>query len=58
MEVGNFGRDSNTVANNNDAVLHNVNNSPSAAVRDLQYLDNNAELFSEFDALDGQSSTE
>lgn len=58
LEVGNFTRDSETVANNGDAVLHNVNNSPSPAVRDLQYLDNNAELFSEFDALDGPSSTE
>jgi len=58
LEVGNFGHDSNTIANNGDAVLHNVNNSPSPAVSDLQYLDKNAELFSEFDALDGQSSTE
>ena len=55
LEVGNFGHDSNTVANNGDAVLRNVN---SSAVSDLQYLDKNAELFSEFDALDGQSSTE
>ena len=53
LEVGNFGHDSNTVANNGDAVLRN-----SSAVSDLQYLDKNAELFSEFDALDGQSSTE
>ena len=28
------------------------------AVQDLQYLDRNADLFSEFDALDGQSQTE
>jgi anti-sigma factor RsiW len=58
LEVGNFSRDSNTIANNGDAVLRNVNNSASSAVSDLQYLDKNAELFSEFDALDGQSSTE
>jgi anti-sigma factor RsiW len=58
LEVGGFDHDSNTIANNGDAVLHNVNNASSPAVRDLQYLDNNAELFSEFDALDGQSSTE
>jgi anti-sigma factor RsiW len=30
----------------------------SSAVSDLQYLDSNAELFSDFDALDGQSQTE
>lgn len=29
-----------------------------AAVSDLQYLDRNADLFTEFDALDGQSQTE
>jgi anti-sigma factor RsiW len=55
LELGNFGHDSNTLANNGDAVLHNIS---SPAVSDLQYLDKNAELFSEFDALDGQSSTE
>ena len=30
----------------------------SSAVSDLQYLDKNADLFSDFDALDGQSQTE
>jgi hypothetical protein len=51
LEVGSFrGRD--TVATNEN-VPRVVN-----AVGDLQYLDKNAELFSEFDALDGQSSTE
>ncbi len=30
----------------------------SSAVSDLQYLDKNADLFADFDALDGQSSTE
>src|SRR5271157_5007710 len=54
LEVGSFNHDSDTIANKSDAVLH----SPSPAVSDLQYLDKNAELFSEFDALDGQSSTE
>ena len=58
LEVGSFNHDSHTIANNGDAVLRNINNSPSPAVSDLQYLDKNAELFSEFDALDGQSSTE
>jgi len=58
LEVGNPGHDSNTIANNGEAILHNVSNSPSPAVSDLQYLDKNAELFADFDALDGQSSTE
>ena len=58
LEVGNPGHDSNTIANNGEAVLHNVGTSASPAVSDLQYLDKNAELFSDFDALDGQSSTE
>jgi anti-sigma factor RsiW len=31
---------------------------PETAVGDLQYLDGHADLFSEFDALDGQSQTE
>ncbi len=31
---------------------------PGTAVSDLQYLDKNADLFADFDALDGQSSTE
>jgi len=30
----------------------------TTAVSDLQYLDGHADLFSEFDALDGQSQTE
>ncbi|MDR3748764.1 MAG: hypothetical protein P4M04_11505 [Acidobacteriota bacterium] len=58
LETGQFNQDRNTLANNGDAVLRNVNNSPSAAVRDLQYLDKDADLFSDFDALDGQPSTE
>ena len=54
LEVGNF-KDHSTMASN-DNVLRT--NAPSTAVSDLQYLDKNADLFSEFDALDGQSSTE
>lgn len=54
LEVGNFqGR--NTIATNDGGARMN---NPGTAVSDLQYLDKNAELFSEFDALDGQSSTE
>jgi anti-sigma factor RsiW len=40
----------------NDGVVRVA--APSAAVSDLQYLDHNADLFAEFDALDGQSQTE
>ena len=54
LEVGNF-RDHSTMASNDNVVRTNV---PGNAVSDLQYLDKNADLFSEFDALDGQSSTE
>jgi len=41
-----------TMAGNDGAV------SSDAAVSDLQYLDRNADLFSEFEALDAQSQTE
>jgi anti-sigma factor RsiW len=58
LEMGQLGTDRSTLANNGDSILRNVSNSPSAAVGDLQYLDKNADLFSDFDALDGQSSTE
>jgi anti-sigma factor RsiW len=54
LEVGNF-QDRNTVATNDSGIRMSA---PGNAVSDLQYLDKNAELFSEFDALDGQSSTE
>ena len=54
LEVGNF-QDRNTIATNDSGIRVNV---PGNAVSDLQYLDKNADLFSEFDALDGQSSTE
>jgi Flp pilus assembly protein TadG len=58
LETGQFHQDRNTLADNGDAVLRNVSNSPGTAVSDLQYLDKNADLFSDFDALDQQPSTE
>jgi anti-sigma factor RsiW len=54
FEVGNF-QDRNTFASNDNGTRVSATDS---GVNDLQYLDKNAELFSEFDALDGQSSTE
>jgi anti-sigma factor RsiW len=54
LEVGNF-QDRTKIATNDGGVRVTGNGN---AVSDLQYLDKNAELFSEFDALDGQSSTE
>jgi anti-sigma factor RsiW len=54
LEVGSF-QDRNTLATNDGGIRVTA---PGNAVSDLQYLDKNAELFSEFDALDGQSSTE
>jgi hypothetical protein len=44
-----------TVAGNDGAVRSSAT---TTAVTDLQYLDGHADLFSEFDALDGQSQTE
>ena len=55
LEIGRFSGDQNTLATNDGVVRMNTSDS---AVGDLQYLDKNADLFSEFDALDGQSSTE
>ena len=55
LELGHFGGDHNTLANNDTAIHANA---PGSAVGDLQYLDKNADLFSDFDALDGQSSAE
>lgn len=57
IEIDHFNQDHNTFANNNDGAVR-MANAPGTAVGDLQYLDKNADLFSEFDALDGQSSTE
>ncbi len=54
LEIGHFRGDSNTLATNDNMVRVNA---PENAVGDLQYLDKNADLFSDFDALDGQSST-
>lgn len=55
LEMGHVSHDPNTLATN-DGVIRT--GAPGSAVGDLQYLDKNADLFSEFDALDGQSSTE
>jgi len=54
LEIGHFRGDSNTLATNDNMIRVNA---PESAVGDLQYLDKNADLFSDFDALDGQSST-
>jgi anti-sigma factor RsiW len=56
LEMDRLNQDHNTLATNDGTVR--VVNAPGTAVGDLQYLDKNADLFSEFDALDGQSSTE
>jgi anti-sigma factor RsiW len=55
LEIGHIGSDHNTLATNDGVIRVNA---PGNAVSDLQYLDKNADLFSEFDVLDGQSSTE
>jgi anti-sigma factor RsiW len=55
LETGHLNQDRNTVATNDGATRVNAS---ETAVSDLQYLDKNADLFSEFDALDGKSSTE
>jgi anti-sigma factor RsiW len=55
LDLNPFDNDSNTLATNGGAVSKAVSANP---VTDLQYLDKNADLFADFDALDGQSSTE
>lgn len=55
MEMSRFSSDNNTLANNDGVVRMGA---PGSAVGDLQYLDKNADLFSDFDALDGSSSSE
>ncbi len=55
LQTGHFTQDRNTLATNDGVIRVNAT---ETAVTDLQYLDKNADLFSEFDALDGQSSTE
>lgn len=57
LETANFRTEHNTVASNNEPGVVRVN-APGTAVGDLQYLDKNAELFADFDALDGPSSRE
>jgi len=54
LEIGHFRGDSNTLATKDSIIRVNASEN---AVGDLQYLDKNADLFSDFDALDGQSST-
>lgn len=53
MEMGPFSGDHNTLANNENTPRVSA---PGTAVGDLQYLDKNADLFSDFDALDRQST--
>jgi anti-sigma factor RsiW len=55
LETGHFNLGRVTVAGN-DGVVRST--APETAVGDLQYLDGHADLFLEFDALDGQSQTE
>ena len=59
LEMGRMNHDRNTLATNGQPGVVRVNNNPGTPVGDLQYLDKDADLFSDFDALDdGQSSTE
>jgi anti-sigma factor RsiW len=60
LEMGRVKHDDNTLATNNQPGVVRVNSNPGTPVGDLQYLDKNADLFSDFDALDEepQSSTE
>ena len=58
LEMGRMNRDGNTLATNDQPGVVRVNTTPGTAVGDLQDLDKNADLFSDFDALDGQSSPE
>lgn len=54
LELNPFGHDSNTLATKDSGIVRI--STPGTAVSDLQYLDKNADLFADFDALDGQSS--
>jgi anti-sigma factor RsiW len=58
LEMGRMNSDQNILSTNDQPGVVRVNNAPGTAVGDLQYLDKNADLFSDFDALDGQPSTE
>jgi anti-sigma factor RsiW len=55
LELSPFEGDRNTLATNGSGAV--TKTTPGTAVNDLQYLDKNADLFADFDALDGQSST-
>lgn len=55
LESGHFNLGRVTMAGNDGVVRTSTT---TTAVTDLQYLDGHADLFSEFDALDGQSQTE
>ncbi len=55
LEAGHWNLGGSTVAGNTGIVRTTVSETP---VSDLQYLDSNADLFSDFVALDGQSQTE
>jgi hypothetical protein len=56
LEINPFNRGGSTVVTNNGGVVRV--SAQDAAVNDLQYLDKDGDLFADFDALDGQSSTE
>ena len=56
LESGEFNFARVTTMAGNDGIVRS--SGTETAVGDLQYLDRNADLFSEFDALDGQSQTE
>jgi anti-sigma factor RsiW len=58
LEIGRVNHEHSTLATNDQPGVARVSNPPGTAVSDLQYLDKNADLFSDFDALDGQASTE
>ncbi len=53
---GRWHQERNTLAGNDGVVVRHTNS--TSAVSDLQFLDKNADLFDEFDALDSQSQTE
>lgn len=55
LETGHVSVGNITMAGNDGVVRTSVSETP---VGDLQYLDRNADLFAEFEALDGQSHTE
>ncbi len=56
LESGRLAGGQGSVASNKGAVVRQI--PQSSAVSDLQFLDKNADLFAEFDALDSQSQTE